>query len=335
MASILSPSIFSDNSHYHRHHQNYLPFSHNPFTKLTNLSLPKPPLSPLLISKSRFPNRHFSHSSEATTTSSNPSSSLHDPFRKSKFLSNEELEKLKFLENFIYTCELPTGILYVRVMKSEELDITVQLLSESFAESMLLPSGFVKFLGFLVKQYLIERRELMPHTATLIGFYRGAEDGIGGEGELAGTVEVAFNKRGANASPPTPTPPKNSPYVCNMTVKKPLRRSGFSAGSLDPRRGIGWHLLKASEELISQMSSSKDVYLHCRMIDLAPFNMYTKAGYNIVQTDSFLILLTLQRRKHLMRKEIPVSNSQPETNILDSEEEFLLEQTCGDQNVSC
>lgn len=69
-----------------------------------------------------------------------------------------------------------------------------------------------------------------------------------------------------------------------------------------PRRGIGWHLLKASEELISKMSASKTVYLHCRMIDAGPYNMYTKAGYSIVKTDSILILLTLQRRKHLMCK---------------------------------
>lgn len=72
-----------------------------------------------------------------------------------------------------------------------------------------------------------------------------------------------------------------------------------------PRRGIGWHLLKASEELISQMSSSREVYLHCRMIDEAPFNMYLKAGYHVMKTDTVLILLMLQRRKHLMCKKLP------------------------------
>jgi len=75
------------------------------------------------------------------------------------------------------------------------------------------------------------------------------------------------------------------------------------------RRGIGWHLLKASEELISQMSSSREVYLHCRMIDTAPLNMYRKAGYTIVETDNIFILLTLQRRKHLMCKVLPDSES--------------------------
>ncbi|KAK8691488.1 hypothetical protein V6N13_074998 [Hibiscus sabdariffa] len=68
------------------------------------------------------------------------------------------------------------------------------------------------------------------------------------------------------------------------------------------RRGIGRHLLKASEELIPQMASSKVVHLHCRIIDEAPFNMYMKAGYHVVQTDNVLILSTLQMHVHLMCK---------------------------------
>lgn len=101
------------------------------------------------------------------------------------------------------------------------MGMTVSLLSESFAESMMMTTGYVKFLEFLVKNYLIERRELMPHNATLLAVYRekGEEDF-----ELAGTVELSFDKTGANANPPTPTPPDNSPYICNMAVRKPLRR---------------------------------------------------------------------------------------------------------------
>lgn len=195
-------------------------------------------------------------------------------------------------------------------MRAEEVDITVALLAESFAESMVLPSGYISLLKFLVKQYLIERRALMPHMATLIGFYR-RKDGEEEEVEqLAGTVEVCFDKRGANASPPTPTPPKNSPYICNMAVTSTFRR-----------RGIGWNLLKASEELLSQMSSSREVYLHCRMIDAAPFNMYTKAGYDVVKTDSILILLMLQRRKHLMCKKLPLLGSPSESDIVDSDKD--------------
>ncbi|CAL5419001.1 unnamed protein product [Camellia sinensis] len=252
-----------------------------------------------------FSNSH-SHSPSPSSTSSSPT--LQDPFRTGRFLTNDDLHKLQYLEDFTYYQDLKSGSMWVRVMKSHELDMVVALLSESFAESMLLPSAYVTVLGFLVKQYLIERRTLMPYTATLIGFYREDED----EDEnlqLGGTVEVSFDRRGANASPPTPTPPMDSPYICNMTVKKPLRR-----------RGIGWHLLKASEELISQMSASREVYLHCRMIDTAPLNMYAKAGYSIVKTDSILILLMLQRRKHLMCKELQVFDSP--SDFSNSNEEF-------------
>lgn len=86
------------------------------------------------------------------------------------------------------------------------------------------------------------------------------------------------------------------------------------------RRGIGWHLLKASEELISQMSSLGEVYLHCRMIDEAPFNMYTKADYKIVTTDSILVLLMLQRRKHLMCKKLPLISPPSEADVSWSDE---------------
>ncbi|KAL4574117.1 hypothetical protein LXL04_020941 [Taraxacum kok-saghyz] len=255
-----------------------------------------------------------SHSSSSPTLQENP-------LPTGKFLSNPDLQKLKFLENFKIFHKLPSGsMLLIRVMQEQEMDMTVDLLAESFAESMMLPKTYVKLLGFLVKQYLVERRTSMPHAATLIAFHRRDTDEEGGEMEdiqLAGTVEVSFNKLGANVSPPSPTPPKDAPYICNMTVKKSLRR-----------QGIGWHLLKASEELISEMSSVREVYLHCRMIDSAPFNMYSKAGYSIFKTDSLFILLTLQRRKHLMQKQLPPPPSHilSETNMSyenDKNETFL------------
>ncbi|GMI74959.1 GCN5-related N-acetyltransferase 5 [Hibiscus trionum] len=252
-------------------------------------------------------------SSSSSTNSVTPTqyfSFLDEPFRGNRVLSNEELEKLKALESFVYIQRLESGSLWVRVMRAEEMDLTVGLLALSFAESMFMSLQYEALLRFFVKQYLMERRASMPHAVTLVGFYR-EEGGKRGE-ELAGTVEVCFDKRGANVSPPTPTAPKNSPYICNMTVTKELRR-----------RGIGWHLLKASEELISRMTSSKEVYLHCRMIDEAPFNMYIKAGYNVIQTDSIFILLTLQRRKHLMCKKLPVSSSFSESDMSESGEELL------------
>uniref|UniRef100_A0A6M2E5Q9 N-acetyltransferase domain-containing protein n=1 Tax=Populus davidiana TaxID=266767 RepID=A0A6M2E5Q9_9ROSI len=251
-----------------------------------------------------------------TSSASTTYSYLEDSYKTGRFLSNEEIEKLNALQNFRYYQQLETGSICVRLMKPEEMDITVKLLAESFVESMLLPVGYVSLLRYLVKQYLIERRAAMPHAVTLIGFYKGKQEMNTGEEkedleELAGTVEVCFDKRGANTSPPTPTSPKNAPYICNMAVKQSLRR-----------RGIGWNLLKASEELISQMSSVRDVYLHCRMIDLAPLNMYTKAGYNIVKTDSIRVLLMLQRRKHLMCKKLAVLKNPSELDIPGSDTEL-------------
>ncbi|XP_070674657.1 GCN5-related N-acetyltransferase 5, chloroplastic-like [Malus domestica] len=106
---------------------------------------------------------------------------------------------------------------------------------------MHLPSGYVSVLGYLVKQYLFERMELLPNTATLVTFYRRRKE-EGKEEEqlleeveeedevelLAWTVEVCFNKKDAVASPPTPTPPKNLPYISNMAVK-----NRFGGGALD------------------------------------------------------------------------------------------------------
>ncbi|KAI3976311.1 hypothetical protein MKX01_021853 [Papaver californicum] len=275
--------LYYTNTHLFKSHQK-LSKSSNPY---------------LLIHKFNHQNSTF----HTCSSSQSPSESYFDdpPPKSSVFLTTPELDKFRILKNYQYVHEFKHGSLFVRVMEEDETDITVRLLSESFAESMMLPLQYVNVLGFLIKQYMIERRGLMPNTAFL---------------ELAGTVEVSFNKKGSNTNPPSPTPPKDSPYICNMTVKKQLRR-----------KGIGWHLLKASEELIPQMcNSSREVYLHCRMIDTAPFSMYTKAGYNIIKIDSILVLLLLQRRKHLMCKHLPIySNPSSEADTSSSEDYRLHE----------
>lgn len=109
-------------------------------------------------------------------------------------------------------------------MAAEETDAVVALLAESFGESILMPNTYAALLGFLVKQYLVERRALLPHAATLVGLYKKGDGESEELVELAGTLEVCFDKRGASDSVPSPTPPMDSPYVCNMTVTKPLRR---------------------------------------------------------------------------------------------------------------
>ncbi|XP_047168484.1 uncharacterized protein LOC124837220 [Vigna umbellata] len=292
-----------------------LSFPFDPQIQIQNLSfsLSLPSHFSLFTStKPRFPafKLSSSHSSSSPLTTG--------------FLTDDDLRRLNSLESFLYSCDLPSGSLSVRLMRPHETRSTVLLLAHSFAESLLIPAAYVNLLAFLINQYLLQRLTLLPNTATLVAFYtqtpspptaaaakEDEEESLQEEplqeddgAPLAGTVEICFNRRGANASVPSPTPPRDSPYICNMAVQKSLRR-----------RGIGWHLLKASEELISQMSSSKEVYLHCRMIDEAPFKMYTKADYKIVKTDSILVLLMLQRRKHLMCKELPLSSTTIESDL--------------------
>ncbi|KAL8138116.1 hypothetical protein V2J09_004117 [Rumex salicifolius] len=300
MAATLAVLPAIESSHHH----------HLPFQKLQSRRLCKRPslhLHPYLSKQNPYFRHHLPPLSASQSSDPSPASpSFTYPGR---FLTSSELESLEFLHSYTYQSELPSGSLRIRTMRTEELDVASSLLAESFNEAMVWPSGYVNLLKFLVKNYLIERRAVLPHAITLLGFYRQESDDGDSEGELAGTVEVSFDKLGANASPPTPTPPKNCPYICNMTVNIPLRR-----------RGIGWHLLKASEQLISQMTSSREVYLHCRLIDSAPLSMYKKAGYEIVKTDSILALLSLQRRKHLMRKILPSIKDPSDLGAMVSEE---------------
>lgn len=57
------------------------------------------------------------------------------------------------------------------------------------------------------------------------------------------------------------------------------------------------------------------------MIDVAPFNMYTRAGYSVRDTDNIFILLTLQRRKHLMCKQI-ASTSYLDMDVSEPSEDY-------------
>uniref|UniRef100_A0A7N0ZYU1 N-acetyltransferase domain-containing protein n=1 Tax=Kalanchoe fedtschenkoi TaxID=63787 RepID=A0A7N0ZYU1_KALFE len=310
MATALRPS-FSLNPQFPHHRHN----RHRRQSANLSFNFRHPlPFSPSPIKPHLPPLRHSSLPCTQSQTSTSTPTYLDDddsPIIPGRFLTGEELDQLNTIQNFSYHRELPHGSMWVRAMKPGEMNAISGLLAESFADSMMLSSAYVTLLRFLVKQYLSERAGLVPHTATLIGFYKDRDAEVG---ELAGTVEVSFDERGANVSPPTPPAPKDSPYICNMTVKKQMRR-----------RGIGWHLLKASEDLIAKMSTSRDVYLHCRMIDKAPFNMYTKAGYSVVKTDSILVLLMLQRRKYLMRKKLPASirptDAENESNFTTSENE--------------
>ncbi|XP_057868420.2 GCN5-related N-acetyltransferase 5, chloroplastic isoform X2 [Cryptomeria japonica] len=214
-----------------------------------------------------------------------------DPVKVKKdkgLLDDQELEKLESLENFVYEHRFDHGCLVIKAMDNEHMEDTSELLTESFAELMWGPLTYKPLLKFTIREHMMERRALVPHAVTLIERE--------GEWTFCGTVEISLNSKGASKFHTTPVPPKSSPYLFNMAVNKDIRR-----------RGIGWQLLKASEKLVTQMGSG-EMYLHCRMIDMAPFNMYTKAGYKVVETDNILTLLTLQRRKHLMYKKLALTS---------------------------
>ncbi|TKW04849.1 hypothetical protein SEVIR_7G136900v4 [Setaria viridis] len=251
------------------------------------------------------------------------------------FLSPRALSQLDELAAFRYEHAFPHGLLTVRALtRGPEDDAVaealVRLLASSFSETVRWAPAqrYAQLLTFVIRRYLHERRGLAPHAAVLVGFYRpadaaadstgddgdeGGEDGEGkDEGEMACTAEVSFNAVGAPGAPPTPTPPLDFPYICNMTVKTALRR-----------RGLGKQLLKACEDLVIKMDARRCVYLHCRVIDQVPFNMYRKAGYNIVQTDSILVWLSLQKRKYLMSKELPQASAVSESTTKDFDDNIL------------
>ncbi|KAL5974325.1 hypothetical protein ACLOJK_030989 [Asimina triloba] len=257
---------------------------------------------PTSLSKTRT----FKSSSHSSSPSSSNSIS-DDPFPTTQFLTPDDAKKKETLRSFQYWETLADGgSVMVRPIHEVDIEATIRLLTESFAEAMSIPSRLLALLNFLVKQYVKERRALLPHAVMLVAFVGGPNV----EEVLAGTVEISFNAQGANVSPPAPVPPAEHPYLCNMAVKK------------DYRRGIGKHLLKASEYLICQMTDSREVYLHCRIIDKVPLRMYLKAGYEVIKTDSIFILLTFQRRKHLMRKKLP----EPEPAYLyDSDSDYSLD----------
>ncbi|KAK3141993.1 hypothetical protein QOZ80_4BG0340800 [Eleusine coracana subsp. coracana] len=261
----------------------------------------------------RPPPRHLRLAPLAASSSS-PSPSPAGSGGGGVFLSPSALAQLDELAAFRYEHAFPHGHLTVRALGRGPNDdavaeALVRLLTTSFSETVRWAPAqrYAQLLTFVIRRYLYERRGLAPHAAVLVGFYRPAdgdgaatEEGVGededgeDEGEMACTAEVSFDEMGAPGAPPTPTPPLEFPYMCNMTVKTSLRR-----------RGIAKQLLKACEALVIKMDAKRRVYLHCRIIDQVPFNMYIKAGYSIVQTDSILVWLSLQKRKHLMSKELP------------------------------
>lgn len=222
--------------------------------------------------------------------------------QEARTLTPLEQERLKLLMKFKLTHDNLNGPLVIRAMRTEQLKELEHLLTDSYSEVMWGPLTYRPVLAWILATYLRDRQACLPHAVTLVGLYVPSEE-IDDDNDsevpshkwlLAGAVEISFNASGKPKDLQTPVPPKDAPFLSNMAVLKKFRR-----------RGIGRELLKAAEQLAVQMGC-KEMYLHCRLIDEAPLNMYKKSGYAVVETDSILSLLTLQRRRHLMCKTLPV-----------------------------
>lgn len=196
------------------------PFLSGRHCHLPSISFPKQPLSLSLLHCSPTPQI------QTETQTQEPSQN-----QAQTFLCPQSLANLQTLSAFSQTHTFPHGILKIRPMRDTELDAVSDLLSESFIETLFFPPNYAKLLAFLVKNYLMERRVLVPHTTVLVGLYfegRQVAEELELEQEqgaqMAGTAEISFDELGANAASPTPVPPRDHPYICNMTVRNSLRR---------------------------------------------------------------------------------------------------------------
>lgn len=191
----------------------------------------------------RPPPRHLRLAPLAASSSASSPSPSPSPGGGGVFLSPSALTQLDELAAFRYEHTFPHGHLTVRALGRGSADdavaeALVRLLATSFSETVRWAPAqrYAQLLTFVIRRYLYERRGLAPHAAVLVGFYRPAdvaeegrsedEDEFEGEdeGEMACTAEVSFDAVGAPGAPPTPTPPLEFPYMCNMTVKTSLRR---------------------------------------------------------------------------------------------------------------
>ncbi|KAM0881345.1 hypothetical protein ACQ4PT_033024 [Festuca glaucescens] len=205
-----------------------------------------PALLSLSPAVSRHPHLLFSHTHSPRhlrlappAASSSPSPSPSCGGGGGVFLSPTALSQLDALADFRYAHSFPHGSLTVRALTPEddaEADALVRLLASSFSEDVRWAPAqrYAQLLAFVIRRYLHERRGLAPHAAVLVGFYKPAAAAEGGkegegddaedEGEMACTAEVSLDAVGAPGAPPTPTPPLDFPYICNMTVKTSFRR---------------------------------------------------------------------------------------------------------------
>ncbi|CAI7921132.1 unnamed protein product [Closterium sp. NIES-53] len=142
-----------------------------------------------------------------------------------------------------------------------------------------------------VRRYSLQQQPLQPGAAATAS---------PPEGPVVGVVELALTGK-ARPAFPTLDPPPDAAYLCNMAVGHQYRRLG-----------IARVLLSAVEELAAALGATS-MCLHCRLVDTPPFLLYSSAGYTTLQQDHPLApLLTFQRRRRLMQRELTGSGGEEE-----------------------
>lgn len=89
---------------------------------------------------------------------------------------------------------------------------------------------------------------------------------------------------------PSLQPPDNSAYLCNMSVDPAFRRQGHARRML------------AACEALAAARGAAELHLHARLGDQPALGLYESAGYEVVDSDSWLVKLRGQTPRALMRK---------------------------------
>ena len=111
----------------------------------------------------------------------------------------------------------------------------------------------------------------------------------GQKSRLIATASISFHPD-TRESFLSAKPPDEDAYLANIGVDPSFRR-----------HGVARKMLECCEKLAQDQSCSS-IYLHVRLGDIGPLNLYTSAGYSVVYEDSWLLKLRGRTPTALMCK---------------------------------
>eukprot|EP00891_Asterochloris_glomerata_P000598 jgi/Astpho2/598/Aster-x0027 len=155
---------------------------------------------------------------------------------------------------------------------------------------------YKRFLYKQIEHYLTRHVDMPPKCCVLVAILQPSEEdgatssseGLLKQGKLVGTVEMSF-------APSTRTrhltlnAPEQCSYLCNMATDAEHQR-----------RGIAFEMLQAAEDL-ALIAGEPEIFLHLRLKDEVPAQLYKKGGFQSVKQDPIWIRLLGQERRLLLR----------------------------------